>query len=114
MASQQSAREGEAREREAWIVERAVAPFFRDTALYPVTAAVVGHVVLAIALLLLDVVRSPGPFASAALVALVLATLEVWRRGLARRRIGPLGATLVASWLLGALAAWAADRFDLY
>lgn len=100
--------------REAWVVERAVAPFFRDSGLYPVTAVVVAHVVLAIAVLLLDVVRTPGPFSIAALAALALATLEVARRGLARRRLGPLGATLLASWLLGALAAWAADRAGLY
>jgi hypothetical protein len=96
------------------VVERAVAPFFRDSGLYPVTAVVVAHVVLAIAVLLLDVVRTPGPFSIAALGALALATLEVARRGLARRRLGPLGATLLASWLLGALAAWGADRAGLY
>lgn len=106
--------DGGERDGETWIVERAVAPLFRDSGLYAVTAVLVAHLVLAIAVLLLDVVRDPGPFSVAALGALAAATLEVWRRDLARWRLGALGATLAASWALGALSAWGADRLGLY
>ena len=99
---------------EAWIVERAVAPFFRDSGLWPVTAVVIAHLVLAVAVLALDVVRSPGAFSVAALGALALASLEVLRRAALRGRLGPLGATVLASWVLGAFAAWGADRAGLY
>lgn len=99
---------------DALAVERAVAPFFRDSGLWPVTAVVLAHLVLAIAVLLLHVARAPGAFSIAALAAIALASLELLRRAAARRRLGALAAALLASWLLGALAAWAADRAGLY
>lgn len=95
-------------------VERAVAPFFRDGGLLPVTLVVVAHAVLAIALLLLDALRSPGAFSLAALAAVAAGSLAIVGRGLRRRRLGPLGATILASWVLGALAAWAVGRSGLY
>jgi len=95
-------------------IERALAPFFRDIGLWPVTFVVVAHIVLAIAVLLLGAVRAPGPFGIAALALLVIASGDVWRRDLARRRLGALGGTLLASWILGALGAIAADRLGLY
>ena len=95
-------------------VERALAPFFRDVALWPVTFVVCAHVVLAIAILLLDAVRDPGPFGLCALALLVFVTADGWRRDLVRRRLGAFGATAIVCWLLGALGAVAADRFGLY
>lgn len=95
-------------------VERALAPLFRDPGLWPVTFVLLAHVVLAIAILLLDALRSPGPFGLAALALLVVASADAWRRDLVRRRLGTLGAVLIVSWALGAIAAVAADRFGLY
>jgi len=99
---------------DSWRIERWVAPFFADSGLWPVTAVVIAHLILGVAVLLLDVIRSPGAFSLATVAALGLASLEALRRAVLRRRLGPLGATIVASWLLGALAAWAADRAGLY
>jgi hypothetical protein len=99
---------------DAWRVERWLAPFFTDSGLWPVTAVVIAHAVLGIALLLLDAIRSPGAFSLAALAALALVSLEALRRAALRGRLGPLSATIAASWLLAALAAWAADRAGLY
>jgi len=95
-------------------IERALAPFFRDVGLWPVTFVVVAHVVLAIAMLLLEAVRTPGAFGIAALSLLVIASADAWRRDLVRRRLGALGATLLVSWILGVIGAIAANRFGLY
>jgi hypothetical protein len=81
--------------------------------LWPVLVVLVAHVALALAGLLLAVQRSRGPFAIAGLVLLTAASAAVLRHDLARRRLGALGATLLASWALGVLTAWAADRFGL-
>jgi hypothetical protein len=96
------------------MVERAVSPFFRDSGLWPVTAVVIAHLVLGVAVLLLEAARGPGAFSLTALVAAALGSLAVLARAAGRRRLGPLGATVLVSWALGALAAWGADRAGLY
>ena len=100
--------------REPSRVERALAPFFRDMGLWPVTLVVVAHGILAVAVLLLAVVRGPGGFAIAGFTVLVLASLAALGHDLARRRLGALGATVLLCWIAGALAAWGADRTGLY
>lgn len=96
------------------MVERAVAPFFRDSGLWPVTAVVIAHLVLGVAVLLLEAARGPGAFSLAVLAGAALGSLAVLAHAARRRRLGPLGATVLASWALGALAAWGADRAGLY
>lgn len=100
--------------RDELAVERWVAPFFADSGLWPVTAVVIAHGILGVAVLLLEVLRSPGPWSVAAFAGLALASLELLRRTLRRRRLGALGWTLLATWALGALVAWGADRLGLY
>ncbi len=95
-------------------VERALAPFFRDMGLWPVTIVVVAHLVLAIAVLLLEIWRGPGDFAIAGLVVVALVSIAALGHDVARRHFGALGATVLGSWLAGTLSAWAANHWGLY
>ncbi|HVP30945.1 MAG TPA: hypothetical protein VMW35_17460 [Myxococcota bacterium] len=95
-------------------VERALAPFFRDAALWPVTFVVLAHFALGIALLLLDAVRGPGPIGLATLALVLVVCADVLRRDLVNRRVGFLGATVIASLVLGAIAAFAGAQLGLY
>jgi len=94
--------------------ERALAPFFRDMGLWPVTLVVIAHLVLAIAVLLLELQRGPGGFAIAGFGVIVLTSLAALGHDAARRRLGALGVTVLGSWIAGAFAAWAAHRWGLY
>ena len=95
-------------------VERALAPFFRDMGLWPVTVVVVAHGVLAVAVLLLAIVRGPGGFSIVGFAVITVASLAVVGHDVARRRLGALGITVLGTWLAGAATAWAADRWGLY
>ena len=100
--------------RELSRVERALAPFYRDMGLWPVTIVVVAHLVLAVAVLLLELARGAGGFALTGFAVLVVASVSALGHDVARRRLGALGATVLGSWIAGAVAAWAADRWGLY
>ena len=80
-------------------VERWVLPYVDIPALLPVLIAVMGHIVILAALVVLEAWRSRNPFAIVAVLALVAGTIRVlfeeWRR---LRRLGPLSATLAAGW----------------
>jgi hypothetical protein len=81
-------------------VERWVLPYVNIPALLPVLIAVMGHIVILVALVVLEAWRSRNPFAIAATVLLLAGTVRVlfeeWRR---LRRLGPLSATLAIAWL---------------
>src|SRR5215468_3692479 len=80
-------------------VERWVLPYMDIPALLPVLIAVMGHIVILVALVVLEAHRSRNPFAIAATALLVAGTLRVlfeeWKR---LRRLGPLSATLAMGW----------------
>jgi hypothetical protein len=89
--------------------ERWILPYVRIPALFPVVLAIVGHVVVFAALLVLNTWRDRNPFAAAGLLLLVAGTVRVvvaeWRR---LRRTGPLVTWLLAAWALtGGLVALA-------
>ena len=80
-------------------VERWVLPYVDIPALLPVLIAVMGHIVILAALVVLEAWRSRNPFAIAAVAVLLAGTLRVlieeWRR---LGRLGPLSATLAGGW----------------
>jgi hypothetical protein len=93
--------------------ERFVRPFFQDLALWPVTLVVFAHLVLGTAVVLLGTFRARNAFAIAALALLLLASADALRHDIRRRRLGPLGGTVLATWAFGTLVAWAADHWGL-
>ena len=95
-------------------VERALAPFFRDMGLWPVTVVVVAHLILAVAVLLLELARGPGGFAIVGFAVVALASVAALGHDAARRRLGALGATVLGSWIVGVISAWAANHWGLY
>jgi len=83
-------------------VEEWVLPFIEDSGLWPVLFALLGHVVVLVAPVLLVAWRSRSGAGLAPLVLLV--GLSVWlvRLDLARRRgIGPLSAMVGLVWVAG-------------
>ena len=80
-------------------VERWVLPYVDIPALLPVLIAVMGHIVILVALVVLEAWRSRNPFAIAAGVALLAGTSRVLvEEGRRLRRLGPLSATLAGGW----------------
>jgi hypothetical protein len=81
-------------------VERWVLPYVDIPALLPVLIAVMGHIVILAALVVLEAWRSRNPFAIVVVLALIAGTIRVlveeWRR---LRRLGPLSATLFGGWV---------------
>lgn len=96
-------------------VERWVMPFLREPALWPVAVAVVGHVVVLLAVILLTAARSPSPWAWAALILLGLSTGgQVVREIRATGRPGLWTGTLLGTWAAAAGLALLADRLGVY
>jgi hypothetical protein len=96
-------------------LERWIAPYFRDSTLWPVlaVAAAVGVTGLAGVLLLAAVDRNP--FAAAAGLALAWMSVDAsLRERRARHRLGLAGRSLLALWALGIAAALAAWRGGLF
>jgi hypothetical protein len=95
--------------------DRWIAPYFRDASLWPVLAVAVAILVtLVAAVLLLAVVEGNLP-AIAALAALAWMSVDATLRQLrARRRLGLLGGSILAIWLLGALAALSARLTGIF
>lgn len=75
-------------------------PYVDIPALLPVLIAVMGHIVILVALVVLEAHRSRNPLAIAATGLLLVGTMRVlfeeWRR---LRRLGPLSATLATGWV---------------
>jgi hypothetical protein len=90
-------------------------PFFRDSTLWPVLLVVIGHGVALLAPLLLLSLRERRLPALAAIALLGLGTLRAVRAEYGwRGRPGPLGATLLVTWLLGAAGALLLDHRGLF
>lgn len=99
---------------EAGGVERWVAPFLRDSMLWPVTfVAIASSVTLGAALILLAF-RDRSLFALAGVGVLALVTLELLVRGARRRRLGLGGSALLGWWVLSAAAAAAGIQAGLF
>lgn len=94
----------------AWM-EDWVIPYVREPALWPVLLALLGHVVVAIAPMLLAAWRTREPWAFVGLAAMV--ALSAWLVGFELRRFHrPRGVTavVVGTWLCSVGLAWLADR----
>jgi hypothetical protein len=94
--------------------ERLLRPFLEDPGLRIVAIAAMGVFASFGAWGLAGALRARSPFAIAALLALAWVSAAGvragWREG---GRPGPLGLAIGAFWLLSALGAWAALRFEL-
>ncbi len=81
-------------------VERWILPYVAIPALLPVLIAVMGHIVILVALVVLEAWRSRNAFAILFVGMLLFGTgrvlFEEWRR---LHRLGPLSATLACSWV---------------
>jgi hypothetical protein len=96
------------------LADRAIAPYFREPALWPVAIVLVAHGVLGIGVALLEALRNGMGFGLVALVLVGCATAWAVVHDARRRRLGATCITLVTCWTLGALSAWAADHYGLY
>jgi hypothetical protein len=96
------------------LADRAIAPYFREPALWPVAIVLIAHVILGIGVALLDALRSGMGYGLVALVLIGAGTAAALASDLRRRRLGIAAGALLACWVLGAAAAWAADRYGIY
>lgn len=96
------------------LVDRVIAPYFRDSALWPVTLVLLAHAVLGIGLAAVDAWRSGMGYGLVSIVGLAAASLVSWLRDLRRRRFGLTSRTLLGCWIVGLACAFAADRYALY
>ena len=94
--------------------ERLVAPFFEEPTLWPVLFVLAAHAVLIGAVLLAFGLRSHNLFALGALAVAVVMSGDVlirrWRAGI----FGRIGWSVVLLWVLSAISAVLATRFDLF
>jgi hypothetical protein len=94
--------------------ERWIEPYFRDSSLWPVLGVAAAIAVTLVATILVLAVGDRNLAAMAALLALVWMSGDATLRELrARRRLGLVGAAILAVWVLGAAAAFAARRSGL-
>lgn len=95
-------------------MERFVAPFFEEPTLWPVLFVLAAHAVLIGGVVLAFGLRSRNVFALAALAIAVMMTGDVlfrrWRAGV----FGRLGWSIVSLWVLSAISAVLATRFDFF
>lgn len=87
--------------------------FFTDSTLWPVLVAAIGAGTTLGAAMLLWSVRDRNLFALAAVAVLVVVSGDAVVREVRRRRIGPVGGTILGLWVLAAAVAWAAGRSGL-
>ena len=95
-------------------VERMLAPFVRDAALWPVTLAALAHLGLGLALVLSAVLRSPDVGGSAVLVVLATLGLLAIVRDLRRGGLHTFGLLTLATLALTALASWIVLRTGVF
>ena len=89
--------------------ERWIEPYFRDSTLWPVLIVAVSILVTLVAAVLLLAVVDRQLYAMAALLALAWMSGDAMLRQLrTRRRVGLLGAGILAVWALAGVAALAA------
>jgi len=103
-------------EREAGrsLADRAIAPYFREPGLWPVTIVLLAHGVLGVGVALLDAIRGGMGYGLIALVLVGACTGWALARDAWRRRFGLTSGSLIFCWALGSLCAWAADHYGLY
>jgi len=96
-----------------WVQEW-VLPYLAEPALWPVLLALLGHVVVVIAPLVLAVARTGSPWAVAGLVALAAVSgwLVRWEWRV-RGRPGAVSLTVAATWGVGLFSAWGADQLGV-
>lgn len=94
--------------------ERFVLPYVRDPGLWPVLLVIIGHLVLALALLLLLAARDGHTAAWVLLGFCAAGSVAIARFEWRRLGLGALSGIILASWLLGAVLALVADHHDLY
>ena len=99
---------------EAGGIDRWVAPFFRDSTLWPVAIAAVASLVTLGAALMLLAVQDRNLFAIGAVGVLALVSLEVLVRSARRRRLGLEGRAVLGWWILSAAAAAAGIHGGLF
>ncbi len=91
-----------------------VLPYLDDSGLWPVVAALLGHVAMLLAPLLLGVARDRNPFAIASLLIVAYFSVRVmvtdlrgrWRRGL-------VTSVVLGTWVLSAAVAYGAAQYGL-
>lgn len=101
-------------EEEGGWADQWVWPFLREPVLWPVAVAIIGHVVLVQAWLLVEVWRAAAPQHTAAFGVLVVMSVGLVHGELrSRRRPGAVAFTVVASWAVAALVAWGAGSYGI-
>jgi hypothetical protein len=95
-------------------VDRWIAPYFGDSALWPVTIVLLAHGVLGIGVAALDAWRGGFGYGVVALVPIALGSVASWQRDARRGRVGATSGALLACWVLGLACAVAADRYGVY
>ena len=95
-------------------VEEWLLPYLREPSLWPVAVAVLGHVVVVLAPLMLVLWRTGSVAAGMALGVLLVASLWPvrWEVG-AQGRPGCATGVLVVVWVVSGLTAWLAGDFGL-
>ncbi|MGH0029216.1 MAG: hypothetical protein ACQGVC_05465 [Myxococcota bacterium] len=96
------------------LVDRFLAPYVRDAALWPVTIVLLAHVVLGVGVAALDTWRSGMGWGAVSLGAFVAATLACWIHDARLRRFGTTSWLLLGSWAVGLACAVAADHYGVY
>jgi hypothetical protein len=94
--------------------ERFVAPFYEEPMLWPVLFVLAAHAVLIGAVLIALGLRSRNYFALAGLAIAVVMTGDVLLQRLRAGSFGRLGWSIVSLWVLSAISAVLAIRFDLF
>jgi hypothetical protein len=95
-------------------VERWILPYLREHVLLPVLLALLGHVVIVLAPLMLWAWRTGSGLAAVLLVALAAATTGLCAFEAVRfRRPGVVTLTLSGLWVVSAAVAWFAGRAGL-
>ena len=91
-------------------VRRVVLPYLKDSALWPVTFAILAHIAVLEALVLLLAWRSGTPLAIGFLILNIIVTCNParleWRYD---RKVGPVTITVVILWLMTAVVTWWGD-----
>lgn len=91
-----------------------VLPYIEEELLWPVYAALVGHVVVVFAMALLGTWRGNEKevFVLVASIVLSIATVAYeWR---CTRKLRGVTIGVVVTWVLSVLGAWAADAYEIY